>query len=115
MVPVRPKPAPMIFNVMLNPPVQDCPNPLSQASGEGLVIDRSPGVELILGGQTQNPQQRTEAMATLTVSATHDFSGDVLSNITLIDFTNFINAVATATFSASQFDNTQISTSVAID
>ncbi len=53
-------------------------------------------------------------MATLTVSATTDFSGDVLSNITLIDFTNPPFTFATATFAASQFGGGQIAANVAI-
>ena len=53
-------------------------------------------------------------MATLPVPSTDDFSADTLSNITLIDFTNAAVA-AIATFASSQFDNVQISTTVAID
>ena len=53
-------------------------------------------------------------MATLTVNTTTDFSGDVLSNIGLIDFTNTASG-ATATFAAAQFDDIQIATNVAID
>ena len=50
-------------------------------------------------------------MATLTVTNTKDFRGDNLSNITDIVY----QANAVATFSASQFDGAQISTSVHLD
>ena len=53
-------------------------------------------------------------MATLTVSATTNFSATALTNITLIDFTN-AGAAATATFSAAQFDNVAIKDNVTID
>ena len=53
-------------------------------------------------------------MATLTVSVTHDFSGDSLSAVGLIDFVNPASP-ATATFASSQFDNAKILTTVTID
>jgi len=51
-------------------------------------------------------------MATLTIIGSHDYTNDVLVNITDITFnTSFL---ATATFDRAQFDNVQISTSVHI-
>lgn len=54
-------------------------------------------------------------MATLTVSATQDFSGDSLSNIDIIDFTNPVATTATATFANTQFNNVAILDNVAFD
>ena len=49
-------------------------------------------------------------MATLTVTANHDYSGETLDDITDITFGTL--AQATVFFAASQFDGTQISTTV---
>jgi Ca2+-binding RTX toxin-like protein len=53
-------------------------------------------------------------MATLTVSSTHDYSADALTDVTLIDFTNAVSA-ATATFAAFQFNGAAIRGDVTID
>ena len=61
-------------------------------------------------GDRRRPRNRVEectAMATLTVASSTDFSGDTLSNITEIDFTNTAFAT-TATFASSQFDDVAI-------
>ncbi len=47
-------------------------------------------------------------MTTLIISATHDFSGDTLSNVNDIVYTN--SGAATATFVSGQFDGTHIAT-----
>ena len=52
-------------------------------------------------------------MTTLTVSFSTDYSATALSNITLINFTRA--GTNTATFLATQFDDTQISTAVTLD
>jgi len=51
-------------------------------------------------------------MATLTITGSHDYTNDVLVNITDITFNT--SATAFATFDPAQFDNVQISTSVHI-
>lgn len=47
-------------------------------------------------------------MATLSVTKSHDYRADDLSDITLIDFDNGFLTTATATFDESQFDGAQI-------
>src|SRR4051794_28639849 len=56
--------------------------------------------------------KRGTAMATLMVTASHDYSGDSLSNITDIVFSS--SGAGIATFDASQFDDVHISRSVHI-
>jgi serralysin len=54
-------------------------------------------------------------MATLTISATYDYSGDVLFNIGTFNFINGAGTTATATFDGNQFNNLNIKKAVAID
>lgn len=54
-------------------------------------------------------------MTTLTVSGNADFTFSILSNVTLIDFTNGQRTTATASFLGSQFNDVQISNNVTID
>ena len=54
-------------------------------------------------------------MATLIISATHDYSGDILFNIGTLDFVNGAGTAATATFAGKLFNNLDIKKSVAVD
>lgn len=54
-------------------------------------------------------------MTTLTVSSTTDYSGSILSDVTLIDFTNAPLTTAIATFASSQFGSGHIAPTVIID
>ena len=56
-------------------------------------------------------------MTTLTVNTSFDFSNALLSNITLLDFTNPAVTIvpATATFSSSQFQTGQLAAALAVD
>ncbi len=55
-------------------------------------------------------------MATLTLSTSTNYSGQLLLNVTQVDFTNLLSrSMATATFNALQFDDVKIKDALAID
>src|SRR4051794_29019989 len=53
-------------------------------------------------------------MTNLSVTATHDFSADVLTNITSITFDSPIRTTTTATFVNTQFDDVKIKDDVTL-
>ncbi len=55
-------------------------------------------------------------MATLTLSTSTNYSGQLLLNVTQVDFSNLLSrSMATATFNALQFDDVKIKDALAID